>query len=59
MLLQVADEGKSLMQAAMSQMNLSAQADHRILKLARVIADLARSEDIRSTHLAESQQSRG
>jgi len=35
------DEGQSLMRAAMSQMNLSARAYHRILKLPRTIADLA------------------
>ena len=40
------DEGQSLMRAAMSQLNLSARAYHRILKLARVIADLAGSEEI-------------
>ncbi len=47
------DEGQSLMRAAMSQMNLSARAYHRILKLARTIADLAGSEEIQSAHLAE------
>jgi predicted ATPase with chaperone activity len=35
----------------MSQMNLSARAYHRILKLARTIADLAENEEIQSTHL--------
>lgn len=52
------DEGQSLMRAAMSQMNLSARAYHRILKLARAIADLAGSEDIQSAHLAEALQYR-
>ena len=52
------DEGQSLMRAAMSQMNLSARAYHRILKLARTIADLAGSEDIQSVHLAEALQYR-
>jgi len=52
------DEGQSLMRAAMSQMNLSARTYHRILKLARTIANLAGSEDIQSAHLAEALQYR-
>jgi magnesium chelatase family protein len=55
---QLQDEGKSLMQAAMSQLNLSARAYHRILKLSRTIADLAGSEEIRPPHLAEALQYR-
>ena len=51
-------EGQSLMRAAMTQLNLSARAYHRILKLARTIADLARSEEIQSVHLAEALQYR-
>jgi len=46
------------MRAAMSKMNLSARAYHRILKLARTIADLAGSDEIQSTHLAEALQYR-
>lgn len=41
------------MRAAMTQLNLSARAYHRILKLARTIADLAGSDEIQSAHLAE------
>ncbi len=52
------DEAQSLMRAAMSQLNLSARAYHRILKLARTIADLAGSEEILSPHLAEALQYR-
>lgn len=49
---------QSLMRAAMTQLNLSARAYHRIIKLAHTIADLAGSEEIRSTHLAEALQYR-
>ena len=52
------DEGQSLMRAAMSQLQLSARACHRILKLSRTIADLAGSNEIQSTHLAETLQYR-
>jgi magnesium chelatase family protein len=50
---QLQAEGKSLIRSAMSQLNLSARAYHRILKLSRTIADLADSEEIQSAHLAE------
>jgi magnesium chelatase family protein len=52
------EEGQSLMRAAMSQLHLSARAYHRILKLARTIADLAGCEEIQSVHLAEALQYR-
>ena len=52
------EESQSLMRAAMSQLNLSARAYHRILKLARTIADLAGSEEIQSAHLADGLQYR-
>jgi magnesium chelatase family protein len=45
---QLQAEGQSLMRSAMSQLQLSARAYHRILKLARTIADLAGSEEIQS-----------
>lgn len=41
------------MRAAMSQLNLSSQAYHRILKLARTVANLIGCEEIQSAHLAE------
>ena len=52
---QLQDEIQSLMQAAMSQLNLSARAYHRTrsVKLSRTIADLAGSEDIQPLHLVE------
>jgi len=52
------DEGQRLMRAAMTQLNLSARAYHRILKLARTIADLAGSDEIQSVYLAEALQYR-
>ena len=48
----------SLMRSAMNQMQLSARAYHRVLKLARTIADLAGEEQIAPTHLAEALQYR-
>lgn len=52
------ETGESLIRAAMSQLQLSARAYHRILKLARTIADLAGSENIQTGHLAEALQYR-
>jgi len=50
--------GQSLLRAAMQQLQMSARAYHRILKLARTIADLAGSERIETVHLAEAIQYR-
>ena len=52
------EAGEQLIKAAMMQLQLSARAYHRILKLARTIADLAGDESIQSTHLAEALQYR-
>jgi len=55
---QLDEEGRGLVRAAMQQLQMSARAFHRILKLARTIADLAGSEDIETPHLAEAIQYR-
>ena len=52
------DSAQGLLRAAMHQLNLSARAFHRILKLARTIADLENGDIIRAPHLAEAIQYR-
>jgi magnesium chelatase family protein len=55
---QLDEGGRGLVRAAMQQLQMSARAFHRILKLARTIADLAGSERIDTPHLAEAIQYR-
>jgi magnesium chelatase family protein len=52
------DTGRQLMKSAMAQLSLSARAFHRVLKVARTIADLCGEEAIRPAHLAEALQYR-
>ncbi len=47
------DAGQALMEQAAQRLGLSARAYHRILKVARTIADLAGSNDITAAHLGE------
>jgi magnesium chelatase family protein len=49
----VSDEGHRLLENAIEKLGLSHRAYHRILKLARTIADLAGSEHIAMPHLSE------
>lgn len=55
---QLDESASGLLQAAMRQMHLSARSFHRVLKVSRTIADLAGSENIGITHLAEALQYR-
>jgi len=47
------DSDYQLLEHAISRLDLSARAYHRILKVARTIADLADSEHIQTAHLSE------
>jgi magnesium chelatase family protein len=55
---QLDEQCQGLMRTAMNQLQLSARGYHRVLKLARTIADLAGSEAIQTAHLAEALQYR-
>jgi magnesium chelatase family protein len=47
------DTGGNLIKHAIARLNLSARAYHRVLKLARTIADLAGKTEIEASHIAE------
>ncbi|MGZ8152156.1 MAG: YifB family Mg chelatase-like AAA ATPase [Methylovulum sp.] len=49
----LSEQGHQLLEQAMDKFGLSNRAYHRILKLARTIADLADSKPIELTHLSE------
>jgi magnesium chelatase family protein len=48
------EAGLKLMQTAIARLGLSARAHHRILRVARTIADLAGADAISAAHVAES-----
>ena len=52
------DPCQTLMKTAMRQLQLTARAYHRVLKLARTIADLSGADEITQVHLAEALQYR-
>ena len=55
---QLADEPKNLLRMAMNELDLSARAYDRILKVSRTIADLAGADAINSEHISETLQYR-
>jgi magnesium chelatase family protein len=52
------EQAQALLRLAMTQLSLSARAFHRMLKLARTIADMAGSDRLQSPHVAEAIQYR-
>jgi len=54
----LAPEGAALLKTAMRQLSLSARAFHRVLKVARTVADLAGSDGLRAEQVAEAIQYR-
>jgi len=54
----LSDESQELIRVAMTELNLSARAYDRILKVSRTIADLEGAEAISSEHVSEAIQYR-
>ena len=52
------EECQALLKSAVQRMNLSARGYHRTIKVARTIADISESKNIKSTHVAEALQYR-
>jgi magnesium chelatase family protein len=55
---ELGDEAEGMMRMAMTELNFSARAYDRILKVARTIADLDGQETISAQHVAEAIQYR-
>ncbi|HUV87193.1 MAG TPA: hypothetical protein VMX79_08775 [bacterium] len=51
-------EGENLIRTAIEKLGLTARAYHRVLKLARTIADLAGEEAVAAAHVSEAIQYR-
>jgi magnesium chelatase family protein len=54
----VGHAGEALLRTAMTRLGLSARAHHRVLKIARTLADLEGAGDIATSHVAEAVQYR-
>ncbi|HEX6747741.1 MAG TPA: YifB family Mg chelatase-like AAA ATPase [Longimicrobium sp.] len=55
---QIGDGGEALLRTAITRLGLSARAYHRVLKIARTIADLDDGGDITTAHVSEAIQYR-
>ncbi len=51
-------QGQQMLTSALEKLGISARAYHRILKVARTVADLSNSENIQTSHLAQAIQFR-
>ena len=57
-LVPLSDNVKSILNTSATKLGLSARAYHRVIKLARTIADLAGKEHVETSHIAEALQYR-
>ena len=57
-LCRIGDDATALLKQAIARINLSARAYHRVLKIARTIADLAGEAGVGVAHVAEAIQYR-
>lgn len=50
---QIESDGRRLLSSAMESLSLSARAYHRVLRVARTIADIEQSDAVQSRHVSE------